>query len=66
VNGKDVLKALFFAPVLKVEQVVFRTGDVRRFPNSDTPTDQDYDLPHAGAQAKPAAFYIKSFKTETY
>lgn len=66
VNGKEVLKALFFAPVLKVEQVVFRTGDVRRFPNSDTPTDQDYDLPHAGAQAKPAAFYIKSFKTETY
>ncbi|HVW14728.1 MAG TPA: hypothetical protein VHB54_12915 [Mucilaginibacter sp.] len=66
VNGKDVLRALFFAPVLKVEQVVFRTGDVRRFPNADTPTDQDYDLPHAGEQAPPASFYIKSFKTEAY
>jgi hypothetical protein len=66
VNGKDVLTALFFAPVLNVNRVVFRTGDTRRFPDADTPTDQDYDLPKAGEPVAPAAFYIKSFKTTGY
>ena len=66
VNGKDVLTNLFFAPILSVERVVFRTGDVRRFPTADTPTDQDYDQPNPGEPAPPAAFYIKSFKTSTY
>jgi hypothetical protein len=66
VNGKDVLTNLFFAPILSVELVVFRTGDVRRFPTADTPTDQDYDQPNPGEPAPPAAFYIKSFKTSTY
>jgi hypothetical protein len=66
INGKDVLTALLFAPVLNVNRVVFRTGDVRRFPNADTPTDQDYDLPKPGEAAKQAVFYIKSFKTSNY
>jgi hypothetical protein len=66
VNGKDVLTALFFAPVLNVNRVVFRTGEVRRFPDADTPTDQDYDQPKAGEPVAPAAFYIKSFKTTGY
>ncbi|WP_461451558.1 sialidase family protein [Mucilaginibacter sp.] len=66
VNGKDVLTNLFFAPVLSVERIVFRTGDVRHFPTADTPTDQDYDQPKAGEPASTAAFYIKSFKTTTY
>ena len=66
VNGKDVLTNLFFAPVLNVERVVFRTGDVRRFPNANTPTDQDYDQPNAGEPVAPATFYIKSFKTTVY
>lgn len=66
VNGKDALTALFFAPVLQVNRVVFWTGAVRRFPNADTPTDQDYDLPKPGEAAKPAVFYIKSFKTGNY
>lgn len=66
VNGKDVLTALFFAPVLSVNRVVFRTGEVRRFPNADTPTDQTFDLPNAGEAAKPAVFYIKAFKTSNY
>ncbi|WPU92378.1 six-hairpin glycosidase [Mucilaginibacter sabulilitoris] len=66
VNGKDVLTSLFFAPVLTVNRVVFRTGDVRRFPNADTPTDQDYDLPKPGEAVKQAVFYIKSFKTSNY
>ncbi|MEZ2337345.1 MULTISPECIES: six-hairpin glycosidase [unclassified Mucilaginibacter] len=66
VNGKDVLTGLFFAPVLSVNRVVFRTGDIRRFPDADTPTDQDYDRPNAGETAKQAVFYIKSFKTSNY
>jgi hypothetical protein len=63
VDGKDVLTNLFFAPVQSVKRIVFRTGGVRRFPDADTPTDQDYDLPKAGESAKQAVFYIKSFKT---
>jgi hypothetical protein len=63
VDGKDVMTNLFFAPIAAVERVVFRTGSVRRFPDADTPTDQDFDLPNAGESAKPAVFYIKSFKT---
>jgi hypothetical protein len=66
VNGKDVLTSLFFAPVLTVDRVVFRTGEVRRFPNADTPTDQDYDLKNPGESAPQAVYYIKSFKTDTY
>ncbi|HEY4324857.1 MAG TPA: six-hairpin glycosidase [Mucilaginibacter sp.] len=66
VNGKDVMTNLFFAPVLNVKRVVFRTGGVRRFPDADTPTDQDYDVDHTGNPAKPAVFYIKSFKTSNY
>jgi len=66
INGKDILTALFFAPVLNVNRVVFRTGDVRRFPDADTPTDQDYDQPKAGEPVAPAAFYITSFKTTGY
>jgi hypothetical protein len=66
INGKEMSASLFFAPVLSVKRVVFRTGGVRRFPDADTPTDQDYDLPKAGEQAKQAVFYIKSFKTGKY
>jgi hypothetical protein len=66
INGKDLSPSLFFAPVLKVKRIVFRTGGVRRFPNADTPTDQDYDVDHTGDPAKPALFYIKSFKTSNY
>jgi hypothetical protein len=66
VDGKDVLNALFFAPVESVERIVFRTGHLRRFPTADTPADQDFDMPDAGGQDKPAAFYIKSLQTKTF
>ena len=65
VNGKqEGGNQIFFAPLENVQRIVFRTGDVRRFPDSDTPTDQMYDLPNPGAQAKPAAYFIKSVKTK--
>lgn len=63
INGKEKKGRIFFAPVHEIERVVFRTGEVRRFPNVDTPTDQDYDLPNAGKPLKNARFYIKSLKS---
>jgi len=66
IDGKDLAPNLFFAPVLAVKRIVFRTGGVRRFPNADTPTDQDFDLPNGGEKDKPAVFYIKHLITKTY
>lgn len=60
VNGKLEKRGIFFAPVHSLERVVFRTGEVRRFPNADTPTDQDYDLPNGGETEPLAEFSIKS------
>jgi hypothetical protein len=62
VNGKQSA-GLFFQPLVSVDRVVFRTGHVRRFPNADTPTDQNFDLPNGGEQDKKAVYYISSFKT---
>lgn len=62
-NGKPNLN-VFFQPVESVERLSFRTGEVRRFPNADTPTDQDYDLPNANAKAKDAVYFIHSVKTK--
>ncbi|UCH13995.1 MAG: six-hairpin glycosidase [Bacteroidales bacterium] len=63
VNGKsEATDRIFFAPVASLERIVFRTGEIRRFPNSDTPAQQDFDLPRAGEPVEEAAFYIKSVK----
>jgi hypothetical protein len=66
VNGQNKGAKLQFAPVNSFERVIFRTGEVRRFPNADTPTDQDYDLKNPGTPDQEAVFYIKSFKTAAY
>lgn len=63
VNGKKLSPNLMFAPVSNIERIIFRTGAVRRFPNADTPTDQDYDLPGADLLCREAVFHIRSFKT---
>ncbi len=65
INGGKPNNNLCFAPVAAVERIVFRTGIVRRFPNADTPTDQDYDLPNADARAKEAAYQIHYLKTKS-
>jgi hypothetical protein len=54
---------LCFAPVQSIERIVFRTGVTRRFPDADTPTDQDYDLPNADAKTKEAIYFIHYLKT---
>ncbi len=48
VDGKEGGASLFFAPLESVQKLVFRTGDTRRFPDAETPTDQNYDVPKAG------------------
>lgn len=64
VDGKRKSAGLFFAPVYQLERVTFRTGEVRRFPTVDTPTDQDYDVPQTGKPVPEAVFSIGSLKTE--
>lgn len=63
VNGKTLSPGLFFAPLASIDRVAFRTGHVRRFPDADTPTDQNFDLPNGGEQDKKAVYHITSFKT---
>ncbi|WP_437919057.1 six-hairpin glycosidase [Sphingobacterium sp. LRF_L2] len=64
VNGVDRGTKLFFQPVAQISKVSFRTGEVRRYPNADTPTDQDFDVKDAGESVKEAAFAISSFEAE--
>ncbi len=66
VNGKDVLTSLSFVPLAEASRIVFRTSDVRRFPDVDTPADQTYDLPKAGEIGKEASYSIKFLKTGTF
>jgi hypothetical protein len=63
INGGKPNNNLCFAPVQSVERIVFRTGITRRFPDADTPTDQDYDLPNADAKDKEAVYLIHYLKT---
>ncbi len=64
INGKSPSNNLCFAPVESVARIVFRTGNTRRFPDADTPTDQDYDLPNADRRDKEAVYMIHYFKTK--
>lgn len=64
INGSKPNNNLCFAPVTSVERIVFRTGRVRRFPNADTPTDQNYDLPGADTKDKEAVYQIHYLKTK--
>jgi hypothetical protein len=64
INGGKPNNNLCFAPVESVERIVFRTGVTRRFPDADTPTDQDYDLPDADKNDKEAVYKINYLKTK--
>jgi len=66
VNGQAKGAKLQFAPVAAFERVVFRTGDVRRFPDAETPTDQHFDLKDPGTPVAESVYYIKSLKTSEY
>ena len=64
INGSKPNNNLCFAPVESVERIGFRTGSTRRFPDADTPTDQDYDLPGADRRDKEAVYLIHYLKTK--
>jgi hypothetical protein len=66
INGKELGNQILFAPMDAVSRVSFRTGDTRRFPNADTPTDQMYDLPDAGRKDQEAVFRIKNLITKEF
>lgn len=63
VDGGKPGNNLCFQPVAEVSRVLLRTGAVRRFPDADTPTDQDYDLPNAENKYKEARYLIHSLRT---
>ena len=64
IDGQLKSTGLCFAPVHGFERLTFRTGDVRRFPDVDTPTDQDYDLPQTGKTVDGAVFSVYSLTTK--
>ena len=63
VNGELKMTRHFYAPVHSLERICFRTGMIRRFPDVDTPTDQDFDVEDPGKIDPEAVFYLKSLKT---
>ena len=64
VNGKKAGQRMFFAPVERIECVMFRTGYERRFPDIDTPADWDGTLENAGEREPEATFAIAALRTE--
>ena len=64
VNGKKAGQRMFFAPVERIERVMFRTGYERRFPDIDTPADWDGTLENAGEREPEATFAIAALRTE--
>lgn len=65
VDGKKVGTRMFYAPVLAIERIVFRTGEIRQFPTPETPADQDFDIPNAGDQAPLTVYRITNLKTSS-
>lgn len=61
VNGEQKNIRMLFAPVHEIERIAFRTGARRTFPTVDTPADQTYDLPNAGAKDQKSVFRIANF-----
>ncbi len=55
---------MFYRPVHEISRVAFQTGEIRRYPDADTPTDQDFDVKDGGIPVDEAVFYIKSFNSK--
>ena len=63
INDKEISTRLFFNPVLTINRVVFRTGDLPVYPIANTPTDIFTDLPNAGDDEPKVEYYISHLKT---
>ncbi|WP_051621086.1 exo-alpha-sialidase [Paenibacillus sp. UNC451MF] len=55
----------FFAPVLSIERLVFRTGAIRKEPNLDSRLDTD-DIPGADEQITEANYYLSYVNTSEH
>lgn len=64
INGTDKGTRLFFQPVHEISRVTFRTGETRRYPDADTPTDQHFDVKDADGIGEEAAYAISTFQAE--
>ncbi len=64
VNGQDRGTRLFFQPVSAIHAVAFRSGQVRRFPDANTPTDQDFDVKNADQKIPESVYKITAFKVK--
>ena len=63
VNGKDMFTQLFFAPVPAFGHIVFRTGEARHYPTTDSPAEAWEDVKGAGDKVAAAEFFISYLKT---
>ncbi len=57
-NGKKACERQFDTPVENISRLVFRTGPLFDEPDTDTPADQDYDMPRADETDPQAGFHI--------
>ena len=66
VDGKKAGQRIFFAPVERIERIMFRTGTERRFPTIDTEADWYGTLENAGAvQPEPSVMTLANVRTES-
>jgi hypothetical protein len=63
VDGKQVKQEFFYSPVESISRVVFRTGEIRRHPDIESPADQSFDVPNAGEKDTTSSYWISSLKT---
>jgi hypothetical protein len=65
-DEKESGTKIFYAPSHGISRIMFRTGEQRYTPNSDTAPDiEDYvDLPNTGVEIPETVFNIKSLITE--
>ena len=65
INGKKAGQRMFFAPVERIERVMFRTGERRTFPTIDTEADWYGTLDKAGEDAPLAIYAISNVKSSS-
>ncbi|MCR4853926.1 MAG: six-hairpin glycosidase, partial [Prevotella sp.] len=57
-NGKKACERQFDTPVESISRIVFRTGMLFDKPDTNTPADQDFDMPRADERDETAGFHI--------
>lgn len=62
VNGGKPARRMLFAPVESVSRIALCTGETRRFPDVDTPTDPDNDLPQPNDPCREARYHVTYFR----